>query len=303
MNWLRLLGSLLLVAGLSFALSACSTSSDGDAEGTQCAAEIMELKPVDFHNTWQPDVTVRVYEYDLACPDMVFQDPSDVAWSLGSPGHDLDAHLLLPQGNYSICIDWLDDGGSTYSYKIYGDLPDDIHLTLNENSNKTVPPEISVTPGEPTDGTGRCPAPTNMDGVTDDDDDNGNGDSSAIAVDLIGNHDETAVYNPTEQQISDADVTLSGTLNSLSINWKLQNVITVIVAGNNTTVYAIAGASDGTGGQYTLTPPVSYGNYSIPNTENIVGGQSPDLIAGEFYTVSVATSDGKSSYIGFTLSN
>jgi hypothetical protein len=82
MKVIRLLGVLLLFSGLSFLIMSCSgDSSGGDGDDTQCPAEILEEKQVDFYNTWEPSVTVQIYEYDLACPDVSFLDPSDIAWS------------------------------------------------------------------------------------------------------------------------------------------------------------------------------------------------------------------------------
>lgn len=275
-------------------------NTPSDTSNSACSAEMLEDKPVDFHNTWQPDVTVSIYEYDLACPDAVFLDPSDVAFRLGSPGSDPDAHLLLPQGEYSVCIDWWNVDDSTYYYRLYGSLPNDPFFVLNENSNETVPLMMSVEPEYPVDGIGRCPAPADISvggGVN-------NGSSDVNEVYLIGNHGELAVYNPTDQQIADADITLSGSLSSLLISWKLQNVVSVWVAGNNTVVYGIMGSPDGSGGQYTISSPVEYGDYNVSNTEMTASqSPSPALIAGENYTLTVATSDGKSSYIGFSISN
>ena len=308
MKVVRLLGVLLLFASLVFFIMTCgggSSSSDsdidgnGNGDGSQCPAAILEPKQVDFHNTWQPSVIVQVYEYELACPDVGFLDPSDIAWSLGSPGHDPDAHLLLPQGRYSACIDWWDDDDSTYLYKIYGDLPDSPLFILNENTNETVPPKISVSPGYPIDGTGRCPASIDIGGDSD-----GDGGSSVIVVQLIGNDGEAAIYNPTSQQIANADITLSGSLNSLIIDWKLDDVIVVAVARTSGTVYAIVGSLDGFGGQYTIDPAIAYGDYSIPNTERSGAPlPAPNPVAGVYYTISIATLDEESSYIGFIITN
>ena len=143
-----------------------------DTDGHQiaiddCPAAKRKYKPVDFHNTWTTDVTIRIYEYRLVCPH-VFQDPSAVAWGMGSTGDDPDAHLLLPQGSYSICIDWweedeLDEEAErAYLYKLYGSLPDDPFFSLNENSDEVVPLLKTVEAGPPVDGTGRCPDPINM---------------------------------------------------------------------------------------------------------------------------------------------
>lgn len=297
----------IVIAFTVLLISAGCIGSDSDSNGedntpsdtssSTCSAEMLESKPVDFQNTWLPDVTVSVYQYDLACPDAVFLDPSDVAFSLGSPGSDPDAHLLLPQGEYSMCIDWWDEDDSTYYYRFYGSLPDDPFFALNENSNETVPLMMSVEPGYPVDGIGRCPA--SVDIIA-----GGNVSSDVIDVELIGNHGEQAVYNPTEQQIADADITLSGSLSSLFISWKLQNVVSIFVAGTGTVVYGIMGSSDGYGGQYTISSSVEYGDYNVSNTEMTASQSSaPALIAGEYYTVTVGTSDGKSSYIGFSVTN
>lgn len=279
-----------------------SDSTIGEAgDESQCPAAILESKQVDFHNTWQPSVTVQVYEYDLACPDVSFLDPSDIAWSQGAPGHDHDAHLILPQGRYSACIDWWDDDAGTNLYKIYGDLPDKPLFILDENTNETVPPQISVSPGYPVDGTGRCPNPIDInDGGGGDS--NGDGDSdgvsSGIVVYLIGNDGETAIYNPTPQQIADADITLSGSLNSLTIDWKLEDVLTVaMMAGTGEQVYGIVGDP------YTIDPPIAYGDYSIPYTEIAGTSPSPNLVAGEDYTISIATRYGERAYIGFNITN
>jgi hypothetical protein len=309
---IRYLGlALLAILAATTIIIACSgggSSSDSSigaaGDESQCPAAILELKQVDFHNTWQPSVTVRIFEYDLACPDVVFQDPSDIAWSQGSPGYDYDAHLLLPQGRYSACIDWWDDDDLTYYFNIYGDLPDRPLFELNENTDETVPPQISVSPDYPADGTGRCPAPIDVssgDGGTGGT--GGTGGSSGIDVYLIGNYGETAIYDPTSQQIADADITLSGGLNSLTISWKLQDVTTISMAGNNTTVYAIVGSLDGFGDRFTIDPPIAYGDYSIPNTEAAAASPAPNLVAGANYTISIATQNGESSYIGFIITN
>jgi hypothetical protein len=288
---------LLMNAGCIESDSDDDNNTPSGTSNSQCSAEMLEDKPVDFHNTWQPDVTVSVYQYDLACPDAVFLNPSDVAFSLGSPGYDPDAHLLLPQGEYSMCIDWWDGNDSTYYYRIYGELPDDPFFALNENSNETVPLEMSVEAGYPVDGVGRCPGAVDIS-------ETGGDNNGSSDVYLIGNHGELAVYNPTEQQIADADITLSGSLSSLFIYWKLQNVISVVVSGTGSTVYGIVGASDGMGGEYTIASPVKYGDYTVANTEIAVSqSPAPALIAGEDYNVSVATSDGKTAYIGFSISN
>ena len=182
MKVVTILSVLLLFVGLSFFIISCGggesidSSNDGAGDDSQCPAAILESKQVDFHNTWRPNVTVQAYEYDLACPDVSFLDPSDIAWSEGSPGYDLDAHLILPQGSYSACIDWWDDDDSTYLYRIYGDLPDSPLFILDENTNETVPPQILVSPGYPIDGTGRCPDPIDMnDGGGGGDDGDGTG--------------------------------------------------------------------------------------------------------------------------------
>lgn len=306
MKVLRLLSVMFLFAGLSFFVMSCGSSdsiSDSSSDGSQCPAAILKSKQVDFHNTWHPSVTVQVFEYDLACPDVTFLDPSDIAWSLGSPGFDFDAHLLLPQGRYSACIDWWDDDDSTYLYKIYGDLPDSPLFVLSENTNETVPPNISVSPGYPIDGFGRCPDPINMSGGGSDSDD-GDGGALGSVVQLIGNDGEPAIYSPTPQQVANADITLSGSLNSLTINWKLEDVIMVVVARTSGIVYAISGSLDGFGGQYTIDPSIAYGDYSIPNTDrSAVPFPAPNLVAGVYYTITIATLYEESSYIGFIIAN
>jgi hypothetical protein len=301
--------AIVIVLTMLFIITGCiesdSDSDDNtpsDTGNSECSAEMLEDKPVDFQNTGQPDVTVSVYQYDLACPDAVFRNPSDVAFSLGSPGYDLDAHLLLPQGEYSICIDWWSTDDSTFYYNLYGSLPDDPFFELNENSNETVPLKMLVEAGLPVDGIGRCPAAAEISASNGDN----NGSSDVSDVYLIGNHGENAVYNPTEQQIADADITISGSLSSLFISWKLQNVISVFVAAGDAAsiVYGIMGSPDGFGGQYTISSPVEYGDYSIANTEMTASqAPAPALVAGEDYNITVATSDGKTSYIGFSISN
>lgn len=306
MKVLRLLNVIFLFAGMLFFVMSCGSSdSTSDGGGSQCPEAILESKQVDFHNTWQPNVTVQVFEFDLACPDVSFLDPSDIAWSLGSPGYDFDAHLLLPQGRYSVCIDWWDDDESSYLFKIYGDLPDSPLFVLNENTNETVPPQISVSPGYPIDGFGRCPEPIDINGRDDgDSDDDGDSGALGITVQLIGNDDEPAVYNPTPQQIANADITLSGSLNALTINWKLEDVALVAVAGTSGYVYAITGSLYGFGDQYTIDPPVAYGDYSIPDTERAGSPlPAPNLVAGGYYTVTIGTLNEESSYIGFIISN
>ena len=295
--------TLILTCGGCIEGESDSDDNTPSGDNSSCSAEILEDKPVDFQNTWQPDVTVSIYQYDLACEDAVFGNPSDIAFSLGSPGADPDAHLLLPQGEYSVCIDWWSVDDSTYYYKLYGSLPDDPFFVLNENSNETVPLKMSVEPGWPVDGPGRCPAPVDI-SVGGGGENNASSDESDVY--LIGNHGELAVYNPTEQQIADADITISGSLSSLLISWKLQNVISVFVAAGDAAsiVYGIIGSSDGFGGNFTISSPLEYGNYSVANTERTANQfPAPALVAGEDYNITVATSDGKTSYIGFSISN
>ena len=185
----------------------------------------------------------------------------------------------MPQGEYSVCIDWWSTDDSTYYYKLYGSLPDDPFFVLNENSNETVPLKMSVEPGWPVDGPGRCPAPVDISvggGVEN------NASSDESDVYLIGNHGELAVYNPTEQQIADADITISGSLSSLLISWKLQNVISIFVAAGDAAaiVYGIIGSSDGFGGNFTISSPIEYGDYSIANTERTASQfPAPALVA------------------------
>jgi hypothetical protein len=305
---------LLLVTTL-FLFSGCGDfgSDDDDsntpAESSNCSADQREYKPVDFHNTWQPNVTVRVSEYDLTCDDIDFQDPSDVAFELGSPGSDPDAHLLLPQGSYSICIDWWDTNDSTYYHNFYGSLPDDPFFSLNENSNETVPLEKMVEADYNDVYPGRCPAPVDINvdssgNTPNNNNGSGSGDTTGFVINLIGNHGETAIYQPNKQQIDDADVSISGSLSSLSISWKLQNVISVsLVDSSLTPLYVINGENDGAGGNYIIASPVQYGDYLVPNTESGGTVPSPALSAETLYTITIATSDKKSAYLQFKYSN
>ena len=120
----------------------------------------------------------------------------------------------------------------------------------------------------------------------------------------LGNYGEPAIYNPTPQQIANADITLSGSLNALTIDWKLEDVAMVAMARTSGMVYAIVGSLDAFGDRYTIDPPIAYGDYSIPNTE-ISGAPSPapDLVAGVYYTITIATLYEESAYIGFIISN
>jgi hypothetical protein len=102
-----------------------------------------------------------------------------------------------------------------------------------------------------------------------------------------------SILNPSAQDIANADVSVSGSVNSLMISWKPPldaSYLTVDQTGESREIYGISGELNGKGGRHTFTPPVQYGDYSIENTSGF--GQEPtpvltDVGVFNFYTVEV----------------
>ncbi len=269
---------------------------DDDDDSSLCSEAQYELKPVDFQNTWTTSVTVRVYEYDLACPDQAFQDPSDVAFGIGSPGIDLDAHLELPQGQYSICIDWYDDDDDTYYHKLYGSLPYDVFFELNENSNEVVPLKKFVEAGFPNNGTGRCPAPTDETGGGDDGD--GGGDGS-FEITSYRNFDGS-----TGTDLNQADIQISGSSSYPEISWDRSDAIQIQVIGDlGAPLYGIGASENMQGDIIPLISPIQYGDYTVSNTFRLplYPITSPAMTSGEIYSITIGTESGPFAQLVFTV--
>jgi hypothetical protein len=100
-----------------------------------------------------------------------------------------------------------------------------------------------------------------------------------IEIISITNAGEYENKDPTPSDIANADISVSGDVNSLMISWIIPDVYMVAMYGSNTGrmpdsspyrySYGIAGKMDGKGGRYTINPPVEYGDYGIVNTEKI----------------------------------
>ena len=267
--------------------------SQDDSDSSLCSDAQYELKPVDFQNTWTTDVTVRVYEYDLACSDMTFQDPSDVAFGLGSPGIDLDAHLELPQGKYSICIDWFDYDDDTYYHKLYGSLPDDVFFELNENSNEIIPLKKLVEAGFPNNGTGRCPTPENKTG-------GGDGEEN-------GSFDITSFRNfdsSTGTDMDQADIQISGNSSYPDISWNRNDANQIqVLDDQGAPLYGIGASQNMQGNTIYLTSPIQYGDYSVSNTFRLLfyPSTSPAMISGDTYSITIGTEAGAYAQLVFTV--
>ncbi len=112
-----------------------------------------------------------------------------------------------------------------------------------------------------------------------------------IKIDAITNTTYgDSIYNPTVQDIANAVISISGSAESLTINWKPPLDATRISVEGSTYyykddryIYCIGGEMDGQGGRYSFSPPVQYGDYSIANTETCTRYEpSPPLIDGSF---------------------
>lgn len=134
----------------------------------------------------------------------------------------------------------------------------------------------------------------------------GGGSSNKVNVIVIGNYNESAIYNPTAQEVADADVSVSGNSKALTINWKINTVTGIGVYGNNTTVYGIVGTYipyDPNYYRYPITPPIQYGDFSLPDIEAVnMTPPSPALIVGKEYSVTVSSDRHQGwAYIIFTV--
>ncbi len=123
------------------------------------------FKPVDFMQIGSFNMTVRVSEYEFDDPNQTPRlavQASRVVWKPGTPGDISPNRMVLPQGKYSFCADWWDDGsfGNAvgWYHKFVGDLPNSPVVWLGETSNEVVPPVVTL--GDtvaPDIETGRCP--------------------------------------------------------------------------------------------------------------------------------------------------
>jgi hypothetical protein len=121
-------------------------------------------KPVEFINNNSVNMVVKVSEYEFNNPDQTARlawQASTIAWSPTAPGNIDPDTMLLPQGKYSFCAEWWDDGSfglqKGWYHKLIGDLPDQIAIWLNENSNELVPPTVSLGSNiDPNVVVGRC---------------------------------------------------------------------------------------------------------------------------------------------------
>ncbi len=135
-----------------------SYSDDDDAVKTQIdgfsvyiiGAGGLVYKPVQFSQTGSFHMGVHVSEYTFDNPLQITRLASQAAttvWTLDAPGNIDPDILTLPQGKYSFCADWWDDGsfGNTegmWYHKLIGDLPDSIAISLGVNSPELVPPHV-----------------------------------------------------------------------------------------------------------------------------------------------------------------
>ena len=137
------------------------------------------------------------------------------------------------------------------------------------------------------------------------------GDFSVLSILNLGQQNFN--NNPTEQDIANADIQLSGSTNAPTFSWSLSDVIFVFVINTsfpqptNPFLYGIVGIfiedvpGTGIGHIVPINSPVTYGNYSITDTEIIDNflAPSPPLVSGGVYTIEISLDNGDGAVIMF----
>ncbi len=139
------------------------TQIDGFSVYIIGAGELV-YKPVEFSQLGSFHMGVHVSEYTFDNPLQITRLASQAAttaWKPGSPGLSDIGRMTLPQGKYSFCADWWNDGSvgveKGWYHKLIGDLPNNMAIWLSKNSDELIPPRISL--GSTTDQdvkVGRC---------------------------------------------------------------------------------------------------------------------------------------------------
>ncbi len=92
------------------------------------------------------------------------------------------------------------------------------------------------------------------------------------------------ISDPTIQEINNANISVSGSVDKLSISWKPPldaYWLAVEQTGKSKAIYGINGKLNGKGGRYSFAPPVQYGDYSIVNTGGFGQNSSPPLTSDD----------------------
>ncbi len=148
-------------------------SDDDDAVKTQVdgfsvyiiGAGGLVYKPVQFFQSGSFNMVAHVSEYEFDNPLQITRLASQAAttvWKATAPGDDLSPdQMTLPQGKYSFCADWWDDGsfGNTagWYHRFVGDLPEVPAIWLGVNSNELDPPFVILGSNiDPIIELGRC---------------------------------------------------------------------------------------------------------------------------------------------------
>jgi hypothetical protein len=136
----------------------------------------------------------------------------------------------------------------------------------------------------------------------------GTGDSNGFKINNIVNLNGENILNPTAEQISSADISISGTRDNLSISWRLSGAVILFVvrAGEINFSYGITGEEIETSTGFFLrpfNPPARYGDYGKFGTDPQVGAQipSPALLPGNSYAVTVGNEEGDQVLLSFTV--
>ena len=139
------------------------------------------------------------------------------------------------------------------------------------------------------------------------------GDFSVLSILNVGQQNFN--NNPTEQDIANADIQISGSTNAPTFSWLISDVIFVFVINTgfpqplNPFLYGIVGVfvedipGTGIGHIVPINSPVTYGDYSITDTEIIESflAPSPPLVSGGVYTVEISLENGDGAVIMFRI--